>query len=65
MSAAESKKADGPKALSESEYEATTMTYGPGKVPLYVVALWAVVLIGLAVYFISYGMPDLSAWGSP
>ena len=64
MSAAENNK-DEANALNESEYEETVMTYGPGKVPMYVIAVWTVAMIGLAAYFISYGMPDLSAWGSP
>jgi hypothetical protein len=63
MSAAESK--DDSKALTESEYDETLMTYGPGKVPIFIIAIWAVAMVSLAAYFITYGMPDLSAWGSP
>ena len=63
MSAGESK--DDSKALMESEYDETLMTYGPGKVPIVIIAVWAVAMVSLAAYYITYGMPDLSAWGSP
>ena len=63
MSAAESK--DDSNALMESEHDETLMTYGPGKVPILIIAIWAVAMVSLAAYFITYGMPDLSAWGSP
>jgi hypothetical protein len=69
MTATKSKKATeadgGAPAFMESEHEATLMTYGPGKVPIYVIAVWAVAMVSLAAYFITYGIPDLSAWGKP
>ncbi len=43
----------------------TVMTYGHGGFPKYVMAVWVIFLIGYAVYFYWYGLPDLSAWGSP
>ena len=49
----------------ERDHAATKMTYDHGGAPGIVIAVWAVALLGLAAYFISYGVPDLSAWGSP
>jgi hypothetical protein len=43
----------------------TEMTYDHGGAPRVVIAVWAVALLALAAYFIGYGLPDLSAWGSP
>jgi hypothetical protein len=36
-----------------------------GRVPKYVVAVWAVALIGFAAYMIQFCFPDLAAWGRP
>lgn len=49
----------------ESDDAATAMTYDHGKVPLYVAAVWLVLLISYAIYMVSLALPDLSAWGIP
>lgn len=54
-----------PRLFVEHDDGATAMGYDQGKVPLYVVAAWAVLLISYAIYMVSLALPDLSAWGSP
>ena len=49
----------------EDDHE-TRMTYSPGShLPLFVVGVWAVVLIGLGAYFFIHYLADLRAWGAP
>lgn len=43
----------------------TVMTYGHGGFPKYIMAIWVAFLVGYAIYFYVYGLPDLTAWGSP
>jgi hypothetical protein len=54
-----------PLALAEHEADATPMGYGDGRVPWYLVALWAAAVVGLAAYAVRFLVPDLSAWVAP
>jgi hypothetical protein len=51
--------------LVEAAFAATRMTYGEGKAPIYVTAVWLVVVAGLATYMVVYLFADLAAWGAP
>ncbi len=59
-----SAEASAAKPFSEGDHE-TLMTYGHGGFPRYVMAAWVCFLIGYAIYFYTYGWPDLTAWGRP
>jgi hypothetical protein len=51
---------------SPNDTHETVMAYDDtGRVPKYVVAVWAVALIGFAAYMIQFCFPDLAAWGRP
>ncbi len=50
--------------FDEGNHE-TKMTYGHGGFPKYVMAAWVCFLVGSAAYYYTYGLPDLTAWGSP
>ena len=52
-------------ALVETEVSETKMTYGEGKLPWLVVAVWVCALSGLGVYLASYLIPELALWGRP
>ncbi len=53
-----------PAPFAEGDH-ATVMTFDHGGMPRYIVAAWVVFLIGYGVYFYTYGLPDLRAWGAP
>lgn len=73
MSAAES---DAPAAMAEDatgalaedaadEHE-TAMAYNEhSRVPWWVIAVWAITLIGFVTYLVRYLFPDLAQWGTP
>lgn len=53
-----------PVSFVEGNHQ-TVMTYGHGGFPKFIMAVWVCFLVGYAVYFYVYGLPDLTAWGSP
>jgi len=55
-----------PLEESKTDSHETRMTYSPGShLPLFVVAIWALVLIGLGAYFFIHYLTDLRKWGAP
>jgi len=47
---------------AERDDHETRMTFGPGKVPIYVVLAWAGLLVAYFIYMVAYALPDLKTW---
>jgi hypothetical protein len=51
-----------PVDFVEQDAHETPLPYGEGRLPWFVVLVWAVILGGLGVYSVLYWIPDFRRW---
>lgn len=58
---------EGPEPLLEAQNDRheTVMSYDHGKLPGWVIVMWATALTGFGWYVFKFLLADLSLWGSP